>query len=178
MKDSKFSNAFDNLMALEGGKVTDHAGATNYGITLRNLIEVGDMDFDKDHDGDLDKKDLWAFTREDAREYVWRHWYQNLGLDEILSPFIASKALDIIYNCGVPRGVKIIQAAANRAGSTVLKVDGKLGAKTLRAVNSINDAALLTALRVEQRRWYLYLIRIDPVTYKQYEAGWLRRART
>jgi lysozyme family protein len=178
MTDSKFSNAFDNLMALEGGKTTDHAGATNYGITLRNLVQVGDMDFDKDHDGDLDKKDLWAFTRDDAREYVWRHWYSNLGLDEILSPFVASKALDIIYNCGVPRGVKIIQEAANRSGGTVLKVDGKLGPKTLRALNSINDAALLTALRAEQRRWYLYLIRIDPRTYKKYEAGWLARART
>jgi len=178
MTDSKFQGAFDNLMALEGGKTTDHAGPTNYGITLRNLQDSGDMDFDKNHNGALDKQDLWSFSRADARVYVYRHWYKNLGLDEILSPFVASKALDILYNCGVPRGVKILQAAANRVGSTVLKVDGKLGAKTLRAVNSIDDADLLTALRTEQRRWYLYLIRIDPMTYKKYEVGWLRRART
>lgn len=177
MVDSKFESAFDNLMALEGGKTTDHAGATNFGITLRNVIEVGDMDFDKDHDGDLDKRDLWAFTREDARVYVYRHWWKNIGLDEIMSPAVASKALDIIYNCGVPRGVKILQLACNRFGAN-LTPDGKLGTRTLRSLNRINDGSLLNALREEQRRWYEYLIRTQPAKYKAYEKGWMRRART
>jgi len=175
--DAKYQQAFDNLMVLEGGKTTDHAGATNYGITLRNLIAVGDMDFDLDHDGDLDKKDLWSFTREDAKVYVYRHWYWNLGLGEIRDASIATKALDIVYNCGVPRGVKILQASANRFGAG-LKVDGDLGLKTLAAINKTNAASLLVALREEQRDWYRYLIWAKPGTYKRYEKGWLRRAAT
>lgn len=174
---SKFLSAFDNLMALEGGKTTDHAGPTNFGITLRNLQDSGDMDFDKNHNGALDKQDLWSFSRDDARVYVYRHWWQSVGLDEILSPMVASKMLDITYNCGVPRGVKLLQAACNRFGAA-LDCDGKLGAATLAACNRINDASLVSALREEQAAWYRYLVRLNPAKFKRFEAGWLRRART
>ena len=177
MTDSKFLSAFDNLMALEGGKTTDHAGPTNYGITLRNLQDSGDMDFDKNHNGELDKQDLWSFSREDARVYVYRHWWVAVGLDEILSPMVASKMLDITYNCGVPRGVRMLQAACNRFGSA-LEVDGKLGPMTLRAVNRINGASLVSALRDEQAAWYQYLVRSNPARFRRYERGWMRRAAT
>ena len=177
MTDSKFQGAFDNLMALEGGKTTDHAGPTNYGITLRNLQDSGDMDFDKNHNGELDKQDLWSFSREDARVYVYRHWWVAVGLDEILSPMVASKMLDITYNCGVPRGVRMLQAACNRFGSA-LEVDGKLGPMTLRAVNRINGASLVSALRDEQAAWYQYLVRSNPARFRRYERGWMRRAAT
>jgi len=164
-------------MALEGGKTTDHAGPTNYGITLRNLQDSGDMDFDKNHNGALDKQDLWSFSRADARVYVYRHWWVAVGLNEILSPMVASKMLDITYNCGVPRGVKMLQAACNRFGMA-LDCDGKLGPQTLRATNKINDASLVSALREEQAAWYRYLVRVNPNKFKRFEAGWLRRART
>jgi len=164
-------------MALEGGKTTDHAGPTNYGITLRNLQDSGDMDFDKNHNGALDKQDLWSFSRADARGYVYRHWWLAGGLNEILSPMVASKMLDITYNCGVPRGVKMLQAACNRFGMA-LDCDGKLGPQTLRATNKINDASLVSALREEQAAWYRYLVRVNPNKFKRFEAGWLRRART
>jgi type VI secretion system secreted protein VgrG len=177
MTDSKFLSAFDNLMGLEGGKCTDHAGPTNYGITLRNLQDSGDMDFDKNHNGALDKEDLWTFSRDDARVYVYRHWWVSVGLNEIASPIVASKMLDITYNCGVPRGVKMLQAACNRFGAA-LDCDGVLGPQTLKAVNKINDASLLSALRDEQAAWYRYLIKLNPVKFKRFERGWLRRART
>jgi len=177
MNDAIFLAAFDNLMALEGGKVTDHAGPTNFGITLRNLQDSGDMDFDKNHNGALDKEDLWTFSRDDARVYVYRHWWESVGLDKIGSPIVASKMLDITYNCGVPRGVRMLQAACNRFGSA-LDVDGKLGPETLAAVNRINGASLVAALRDEQAAWYQYLVRSNPAKFKRYERGWMRRART
>ena len=97
MNDACFLAAFDNLMALEGGKTVDHAGPTNYGITLRNLQDSGDMDFDKNHNGALDREDLWTFSRDDARVYVYRHWWASAGLDKIGSPIVASKVLDITF---------------------------------------------------------------------------------
>lgn len=174
--DAKFKGAFENLMELEGGKVTDHAGATNYGITLRNLLDSDDMDFDKDHDGDLDKQDLWAFTIDDARIYVYRHWWIPLGLEKVISPDVATKMLDIIFNCGVPRGVRIVQQACRQFNERLL-VDGKLGKETLKSVNRIPPMALVDALRDEQRAWYAYLIRVKPRKYKKYEGGWMARAR-
>lgn len=177
MMDSSFHSAFDNLMALEGGKTTDHAGPTNFGITLRALMDTGDPDFDLDHDGDIDKKDLWAFTRDDAREYVYRYWWRPLNLNEVLSPMVASKILDIAYNCGVPRGVKILQKTLNRFGHH-LKVDGVIGSKTLGAINGTPDTALVDGLRAEQRRWYEYLVRSNPGKYGPYARGWYRRANT
>ena len=177
MTDAKFLSAFDNLMALEGGKTTDHAGPTNYGITLRNPQDSGDMDFDKNHNGALDREDLWTFSRDDARVYVYRHWWESVGLHEIDSPSVASKVLDITYNCGVPRGVKMLQAACNRFGAA-LEVDGKLGAATLAAVNRIHGESLLAALRDEQAAWYRYLVAANPAKFKRYERGWLRRAAT
>lgn len=175
--DSKFKGAFENLMFLEGGRVTDHAGATNYGVTLRNLIASGDMDFDLDHDGDLDKQDLWAFSKDDARVYVYRHWWIPLGLERVVSGVVASKMLDIIFNCGVPRGVRIVQQACNRFTEGLL-VDGKLGPKTLRSVNRIPPMSLLEELRAGQGEWYGYLIERDPGTYLKYRDGWMARART
>ena len=177
MTDSKFQSAFDNLMALEGGKTTDHAGPTNYGITLTSLRNTGDLAFDMDHDGDIDREDLWALSRENAQVYVYRYWYEPLGLWEILSPMVATKALDILYNCGPSRGTKIIQKAVNRFGAG-LEENGRMDAKTLRAINRVNDASLVGALRDEQRRWYEFLVNGNPPKYGKYRAGWLRRART
>jgi type VI secretion system secreted protein VgrG len=177
MNDATFLAAFDNLMALEGGKTTDHAGPTNYGITLRNLQDSGDMDFDLNHNGALDREDLWTFSRDDARVYVYRHWWASVGLDKIGSPIVASKMLDVLYNVGTPRGVRMLQAACNRFGSA-LDIDGKLGPATLEAVNRINGASLVAALRDEQAAWYQYLIRSNPARFKRYERGWMRRAQT
>lgn len=174
---TKYDLAFENLMALEGGKAHDTGGWTNYGITLRNLIASHDMDFDKNHDGILDKSDLWAMTKADAKLYVYKHWYQPAGLDEILSPCIAVKALDIIYNMGEPRGVKIIQKALARLGHQI-RIDGKMGPKTLHAINSTNDASLLESMRACQRGWYEFLINNNPALYGEYKNGWLRRAAT
>lgn len=177
MTDESFLAAFDNLMALEGGKCTDHAGPTNFGITLRNLQDSGDMDFDKNHNGALDREDLWTFSRDDARVYVYRHWWAAVGLDKITAPMVASKVLDVTYNCGVPRGVKMVQAACNRFGAA-LDVDGALGAVTLAAINRTSGASLVAALRDEQAAWYRYLIAANPAKFKKYETGWLRRAAT
>lgn len=172
-----FDSAFDNLMALEGGKCTDHAGPTNYGITLRNLQDSGDLDFDLNHNGALDREDLWTFSRADARVYVYRHWWAAVGLDQIVSPMVAGKALDITYNCGVPRGVKMMQAACNRFGAA-LDVDGKLGPMTLAAINRTPGAGLVAAMRDEQAAWYQYLVRSNPARFQKYERGWMRRAAT
>lgn len=173
--DGKFRQAFENLMDLEGGKTVDHAGATNYGITLRALIDSDDEDFDLDHDGDLDKQDLWAFTKDDARIYVYRHWWIPVGLDKVISPDVASKMLDILFNCGVPRGVKIVQGACNQFFEHLL-VDGKLGDKTLRSVNRIPPLALVDALRDGQWAWFDYLIEKDPGKYLKYRDGWKARS--
>lgn len=177
---TKYTEAFDNLMILEGGKTKDTGGWTNYGITLRNLIDSNDEDFDKDHDGDLDKKDLWAFTREDAKLYIWRHWWQPAGFERILAPAVATKILDICFNVGMPRGIKIVQKACNNTRTTVgaLVVDGKLGKLTLNAINTTSPVALLNNLRTEQRDWYTYLITVNPAKYAEYKKGWMRRART
>lgn len=174
---SNFETAFSNLMQVEGGKTKDTGGYTNYGITLSSLLETRDRDFDIDHDGDLDKDDLWSMDIVHARLYVYRYWWTRYRLNEIKDTSVASKCLDVLYNMGRPRGTRVVQASCNKLlFKKKIDVDGLLGGETLKAVNSLPPLSLLKCIREKQASWYRYLAETNPGKYQKYLKGWLRRA--
>lgn len=175
---SKFLSAFENLMILEGGKTKDTGGWTNFGITLRSLMDTNDPDFDKDHDGDIDKKDLWSFNKDDARLYVYRYWWNRYGFEHLNDHRVAIKYLDICYNVGMPMGTKLLQRAIVSESQGPLRDDGVFGPKTVAAANATCPERLRDALRKMQREFYLGLIAKNPAKYLEYKNGWLRRAAT
>ncbi len=170
-----FRHASDSLILVEGGKTKDHAGWTNWGITLRSLRETGDLSFDMDRNGILDKQDLWLLPREKAVLYIHNYWWSLHGLHRLHDEQLASKVLDVFYNMGPRTGTKLLQRAANACGRS-LRVDGGFGPLTVASVNATEPTVLLDALRKQQRAFYLMLIRRNPSRFRKFRKGWLRRA--
>lgn len=176
MNSESFESAFRFLMKHEGTRYTDDpddpGGATKFGITLAAARDEGLLDVDED--GDIDARDIAALTIEQAAEYVYRAWWIPLRLDKIEHVAVARKVLDICFNVGPVTGIKILQHALNKEGAT-LKEDGKIGLKTLAAIERANAVHLVDRLRQLQRERYQSLVHRNP-RLKKFLKGWLNRA--
>ncbi len=77
---SRFDKAVEKVLRHEGRYVNhpnDPGGATNYGISLRFLKQLGIEEADIDGDGFLNIEDIKAVTKEHAiRFYKLNFWYR------------------------------------------------------------------------------------------------------
>lgn len=173
--DAKAEHAIRFVMKHEGGWTVDHAGPTNYGITLRALQATNDLaQFDIDLDGDIDAADLRVMTPERAMAYYHQYWWLANGYGSIQSPEVAAKVMDLSVNMGARQAHRLLQRAL-RACEHPVADDGIFGPKTLDATNAAHPRILLSALRSEAAGFYRGLCdaRHDFVKYK---TGWLNRA--
>lgn len=133
----KFDYAFNKLLVLEGGYVDeqlDPGGATKYGVSLRFLKSINK---DIDLDGDVDVNDIRSITLEDSRDIARIYWWDKWKYGQIDNYEIAAKALDFSYNANPKSCNKFMQLAANAYVTHKITVDGKMGPKTLAAINTI-----------------------------------------
>lgn len=154
-----FNLAITKTLAYEGGYVdnpNDPGGATNWGITLGVLQAQGSMG-DIDGDGDVDKQDVQMMPKEVAMA-IYKKTYWN-G-DDIVSQAIAEKNFDMGVNMGVGTAGKYLQQATVMCGQSIV-ADGKVGPKTIAAVNACDESALMTALCDIQENHYWYIILRD-----------------
>jgi lysozyme family protein len=174
----KYEWAFTVLAQHEGGFVdhsNDPGGATNYGVSLRWLKQEG---IDIDNDGDVDEDDVRAITPSKSKQLYKKYFWEPAKCDEIKSYTIATKIFDCAVNMGQRQAYKIAQRAVNKVKSgSKLEVDGIVGSKTLKAINSLTsrDYVLLDEMRKEQFKFYTKLISKNP-DLKSFELGWRRRA--
>ena len=176
MNSESFESAFRFLMKHEGTRYTndrdDPGGPTKFGITLAAARADGLLDVDAD--GDIDAQDIAALKIEDAAEYVYRAWWLPLRLDKIPHHGVARKVLDICFNVGPVTGAKLLQRSLNKEGATLVE-DGKIGIKTLAAIERANPIHLVDRLRQIQREHYQGLVHRNP-RLKKFLKGWLNRA--
>ena len=154
-----FKLAIEKTLAYEGGytnNINDPGGATNWGITLGVLQEQGTIG-DYDNDGDVDKDDVKIMSREAAEE-IYKKLYWN-G-DNIQSQAIAEKNFDMGVNMGTAVAAKLLQQALVACGFSVL-ADGKLGPKTINAINASSESGLMTALCNLQEIRYWDIVQHD-----------------
>jgi lysozyme family protein len=176
--DPKFDRAINILLLHEGKFCVDEGGATNYGISLRYAKTVGDLDgdglldFDFDHDGDVDEIDIRNMDPATARRTYRNQWWDRYHYTEFPDS-LATKMLDLSVNMGPPQAHKLLQRAINACNHTIT-VDGVLGPQTISAVNSIQEDILLSELRLAALAFYQYLMDKNPQSRKNH--GWLRRA--
>jgi len=180
---ARFENCIDFVIKHEGGYTVDHAGPTNYGVTVSTLRREtqdanndGYMDGDIDHDGDIDADDIRKMAGDDAKEIYRRQWWAALGYDRILSDLVARKVFDMAVNMGHSQGVRLLQRAVNALlpmGN--LKVDGIMGAKTVKATNQLDPVVLVKELRAQMAAFYRRIVHKHP-SYQKFINGWLRRA--
>ena len=113
---ANYEPAFNRLLEHEGGYTVDHAGPTNYGITLRVL------DVDIDGDGDIDESDISALTPADAKEFYHRHWWANYRYYVIQNQEIATKVLDLSVNMGPKQAHRLVQRALRACDFNVIRM--------------------------------------------------------
>lgn len=152
-----FNEAIQVVLENEGdtGQVTvDSGGLTKYGISQNAYPRL----------------DIRHLTLEDAKRIYYEDYFKKVGIDEIEDQTIATKILDMVVNLGPNRAIKIVQKACG------VECDGKLGPKTLAAINSIESHYLHNQLKQHQKNFYKNLVGKNPKKYRQYIAGWLSRA--
>jgi lysozyme family protein len=163
MAAKNFAASLAAVLAHEGGFVDDpqdDGGATNLGVTIGTLKEVG---LDVDGDGDTDVADLKKLTPALAgRIYKARYWNTVHG-DELPSG-LDYFCFDAAVNHGPARVRRWLQTALG------VKADGVIGPKTLAALKAA-DARVLIA-RLSAAREALYRNHPD---FPRFKRGWLRR---
>lgn len=170
--------AIETVMGHEGGYTVDHAGATNYGVTVGAIVDMGDfdgdglLDFDLNFDGTLDNKDILAMDNDDAKRFYSQLW-DKWGFDRIATG-IAPKYFNLAVNMGLKQATRIVQRACRAHGQSLVD-DGICGPKT-RAALSAFGAMLFPAIRSEAAGFYRFLVARNPGKYGKFLRGWLRRA--
>jgi lysozyme family protein len=129
--------------------------------------------------GDIDADDIRELTKAQAIEFYRADFWDKLKLDLVKGQAVATRVFDMAVNMG-PRGaVKIAQRAFNKllegSDDERLKVDGRLGPKTRKALDSIDPIEMMGSLRLFHAEFYRDLVKRNP-KLKVFLVGWLRRA--
>lgn len=182
--DPLFASALAVVMKHEGGFINDPddpGGATKFGISLRWLKEVGELDLDGDGlpdgdldlDGHIDLNDIEGLTHDNAAWFYKAHWWDRHRYGDF-SLTIATKVFDLAVNMGSGQAHKCVQRASRACGRP-LADDGILGPRTRAALADLDPKPLRAALCSEAAGFYRGLVTARPVSAK-YLNGWLNRA--
>jgi len=153
---ASFETAIEQVLAHEGGYVNhpnDPGGETKYGISR------------KAYPG-LDIKNL---TVEEAAEIYRRDFWEPIQGEAIQSQDVAANLLDYAVNAGVKRASRTIQLLTGAAQ------DGRIGPRTLEAINSQDGLNLNLRLSLSRVEFYTELA-ARRSEFRAFLVGWIRRA--
>lgn len=160
----RFNKIFEYLLQVEGGYSNDRydsGGQTTFGIIEIEARQYG-------YKGHMRNMPL-----EVARNIYNKKYYHGNRLDEIKDDRVALSICDWIVNSG-NWGAKKAQQALNELTEANLVIDGKIGNKTLFALNNINSEKFLEVYHRLQRNFYISIVRNKP-TQQVFLKGWLNR---
>lgn len=162
---AEFLPAFERMIVNEGGYVLhtvkdDRGGATYAGIA-RN--------FHPSWQG-------WKFIdqgetppAELVRQFYRSNFWAPLRLDEINEQEVAGNIFDFGVNAGLSTAAKLAQLVA---GTTP---DGKIGSKTIAALNAINPDLFVARYALAKIARYRDIV-VKNRTQQRFLVGWLNRA--
>jgi len=151
-----FEEIIEKVLEDEGGYVYDSddpGGETNFGISKKAYPTTDIKNLTKDQAKTIYHQDYWRPNKCDSLSSHLRHLY-----------------FDSCINQGAVKAVKILQNAVNSKADTVLKVDGKLGPKTLAATQNLE----LDRAKAYRIKAYVHIISFNPRLNK-YFYGWYKR---
>lgn len=179
--------AIARTLPLEGGLVDnphDPGGITAWGVSLRYALQAVAArpdelaDFDIDHDGHVDRRDIAGLTPDLAADIYFDDWWKPGWYGRLAPALVAWKCFDVAVNTGPGRAARLLQQALGDLGRQLV-VDGQVGAGTIAAVaaEAARDqgGALVAALRAEQATFYRGLVMQKP-DLGRFLPGWLTRA--
>jgi lysozyme family protein len=150
-----------NIIKIEGGLTNnpeDKGGLTKYGISQQQYPHL----------------DIVNLTEEQALEIYYTDYWNPYHLSSIRNQAVADIIFYLIVNTDSRAAIKIVQRALVHVGMSIV-VDGIIGAKTIRALNSCDPNWLIDAIRVSECRYYLAIVDANK-TQKIFFQGWIRRA--
>ena len=161
---SRFEKLFDYILKVEGDYSDDKhdkGGKTRYGIIESEARVYG-------YKGDMRDLDILF-----AKNIYDKKYYHGNRLNEVNDDRVALSICDWIVNSG-SWGTKKAQYALNLILNTNLVVDGKIGNKTIEALNKVNPDEFLKIYHDLQRKFYCSIAAARP-TQKAFLRGWLNR---
>lgn len=170
---STFAPAIAVTLKNEGGYTNDPVdpgGETNFGITRKFLLSVGESAL---------AIDMHTMTVDQAKHIYEKYWWIQYGYGTIVDQTIATKVFDFSVNMGSSRAHKLLQQGMNNAFNSNLVVDGGLGPTTFGKVNAVvstdDKQALLNAISDAAWSYYQSLIAQNSALAK-FQNGWKNRA--
>lgn len=145
-----FDEAFDKLLAHEGGYVNDRrdpGGETKYGISKRAYPG----------------EDIANMTVERAREIYARDYWGPAGCDA-MPDGAKLQVFDMAVNSGVKTAIKTVQLAIEETP------DGVLGPKTLMAIQSMPAPRFIARFNAQR---LIYMAGLS--NWPNYSRGWVLR---
>jgi lysozyme family protein len=153
---ASFDRAIEPVLKHEGGYVdhpNDPGGETNFGISRRSYPGL----------------DIKGLTVEDAKAIYHGDFWQPIRGEAIQSQDVASNLLDFAVNAGISRSVKTVQQLVGAAQ------DGKLGPRTLAAINGQDGLNLNLRITLARVQFYTELA-AKRAEFRAFLVGWVRRA--
>jgi lysozyme family protein len=158
----------DEVIRREGGYVNhpaDKGGPTKYGITLGTLAKWRGRAVTAD--------DVYRLSEAEARQIYRQRYVVDPGYAGIRDPQLTALLVDCCVLYGEDDASPWLQQAANADGAA-LKVDGKVGPKTIAAVNVLDPDKLIRRICASRLRKMGRVI-TDRPSQAAFAAGWSNR---
>lgn len=170
---SSFDNAINFVLSFEGNMVVKtQLEYTKYGITQEILYS-----YNKEYDVYWEVSSL---TKKQAKQVAYAMFWDKMNLEEIKNERIAIAVFDFNFHSNSNTAMKIIQRVLNdiiyekrRKGKkslTYLVEDGRIGYRTIEALNSVNEKDFIKRYKVA-RLCYLQSL----PQWNEYDEGWRKR---
>lgn len=176
-----FEAAHAHVAKWEGGffdHPNDPGGVTMYGVSLMFLKSLGLIEGDIDGDGDIDRDDVLAMTKDTAKGIFRRHFWEKPRAGE-LPPLVAVAYYDLAVNAGTGRAAIVLQEGINvLCPKAIAKLAPNVGpltraySKQLAATG--RESALVSAYLDRRENWYRRLAAAKPNS-AAFLKGWLNR---
>jgi lysozyme family protein len=160
-----FDKDLVNTLRYEGGVTTDTGGLTNYGI--RQDIYNSYTKANK-----LQNKSVKELNYGEVRDFYETEYYKKPQIDK-LPENLQGVIFDSAVNLGQGTAIKQLQSEVGA------KADGKIGEKTIKAVNDYiknnGEDKLIREVIYSRMSHYQHLSQTNPEKYGKYFDGWYNR---
>lgn len=142
---------------------------TKYGIIAADIAEHRHKMV-----SEISVQDVKDLTMKEATDIYWLQYWSRMKLDDVKDQSVATAIFDVGVNRGIFKGATYTQLALNNQGF-YLNVDGKMGPRTVRAINDCKRLNFLTSFHGLVYEGYQSIVEHNPEDHK-FLHGWLRRA--
>lgn len=161
-----FNDVFLNTLKLEGGKTVDTGGVTNMGVTQSAWDAYSATN-------KIPRESVNSLKVGEVKKFYRDEYWDKPKISSIPSPKVASLVFDYGVNAGTGTAIKALQEVVG------VKQDGKLGKRTIEAINSyiedMGEETLAQSLLGQRQQYYDTLVFQDPNKYSPYRDGWSNR---